>query len=73
MMVEDVIIIKQSSDCEDLWKLNRANKLKTSNFFMSKFLSRLNFLLRVWSWLRTNAGGVLNTCKSSDETSSEVD
>ena len=26
-----------------------------------------NFLWRVWSWLRTNAGGVLNTCKSNDE------
>ena len=24
-----------------------------------------NFLLRVWSWLRMNAGGVLNTCKSN--------
>ena len=23
------------------------------------------FLWRVWSWLRTNAGGVLNTCKSN--------
>ena len=32
----------------------------------------LNFLLRVWSWRRTNAGGVPNTCKSSDEASSEV-
>jgi len=25
----------------------------------------LNSLRRVWSWLRTNAGGVLNTCKSN--------
>ena len=25
------------------------------------------FLWRVWSWLRTNAGGVLNTCKSNDD------
>ena len=25
------------------------------------------FLWRVWSWLRMNAGGVLNTCKSNDE------
>ena len=24
----------------------------------------LHILWRVWSWLRTNAGGVLNTCKS---------
>ena len=24
------------------------------------------FLTRVWSWLRMNAGGVLNTCKSNE-------
>jgi hypothetical protein len=24
-----------------------------------------DFNIRVWSWLRTNAGGVLNTCKSN--------
>ena len=32
----------------------------------SNLSNRLNFLLRVWSWLRTNAGGVPNTCKSSE-------
>ena len=25
-----------------------------------------NYLMRVRSWLRMNAGGVLNTCKSND-------
>ena len=25
-----------------------------------------DILTRVWSWLRMNAGGVLNTCKSSE-------
>ena len=25
-----------------------------------------NFNMRVWSWLRMNAGGVLNTCKSNE-------
>ena len=29
-------------------------------------------LLRVWSWLRTNAGGVLNTCKSNGAPLNEV-
>ena len=24
------------------------------------------FNMRVWSWLRMNAGGVLNTCKSNE-------
>ena len=31
---------------------------------VSDFCSEI-FLWRVWSWLRTNAGGVLNTCKSN--------
>ena len=31
----------------------------------SKFCEGLN--IRVWSWLRTNAGGVPNTCKSSGD------
>ena len=29
------------------------------------FHQKQSFLWRVWSWLRTNAGGVPNTCKSS--------
>ena len=35
----------------------------------------INSLWRVWSWLRVNAGGVPNTCKSNDEAFSllEVD
>ena len=37
------------------------------------FLPDHNFLWRVWSWLRTNAGGVLNTCKSNDEVPSGMD
>ena len=27
----------------------------------------INFNIRVWSWLRTNAGGMLNTCKSNGD------
>ena len=45
------------------------NTLITLSLIISKFINnrvRLNFLLRVWSWLRTNAGGVLNTCKSNE-------
>ena len=34
------------------------------NFDLSSSEFRYNFL-RVWSWLRTNAGGVPNTCKSN--------
>ena len=39
------------------------------NFFRIKILNvseeTLNFNMRVWSWLRMNAGGVPNTCKSN--------
>ena len=31
----------------------------------SRFQNQL-FNMRVWSWLRMNAGGVLNTCKSNE-------
>ena len=31
-----------------------------------------NFYQRVWSWLRMNAGGVPNTCKSSEALASEL-
>ena len=53
-----------------LWKLNKTKRQR-------KFLSEHTLLKkqneqvkqsywRVWSWLRTNAGGVPNTCKSSE-------
>ena len=41
-------------------------------FCLPGFQARLclmTFLWRVWSWLRTNAGGVLNTCKSNGKAS----
>ena len=36
--------------------------LRSKNF---QFSQSENFYSRVWSWLRMNAGGVLNTCKSN--------
>ena len=71
MFLDDDIIEKQSR-WRLVWSLKIEQikyKVKNQQFFMSKFLELkwLNFLLRVWSWLRTNAGGVPNTCKSSDE------
>ena len=48
------------------------------SYFFIFFLCKNNRLLgvgyrisnwRVWSWLRTNAGGVLNTCKSNEKVS----
>ena len=34
-------------------------------WFWDVVVLKFYFLWRVWSWLRTNAGGVLNTCKSN--------
>ena len=61
-----------------LWKLNKVSQCAGS-IFESKQISEVNsqaiiwsrlkrliFKMRVWSWLRTNAGGVPNTCKSSE-------
>ena len=39
---------------------------------MSQKTSKIPFLLRVWSWLRMNAGGVPNTCKSSEKSWNET-
>ncbi len=42
------------------------NKSATKQNELSKAYEII--FMRVWSWLRTNAGGVPNTCKSSEET-----
>ena len=36
-------------------------EIASSDFWPDKHLN-----MRVWSWLRMNAGGVLNTCKSNE-------
>ena len=55
----------------DLWKLNSKRAGQVVELVLN-WLSPIIFLWlarilnwRVWSWLRTNAGGVLNTCKSN--------
>ena len=47
-----------------------ANFTKTLVFKIELINFRKNFS-RVWSWLRTNAGGVPNTCKSSENFAAE--
>ena len=50
--------------------LRRHQKDVTDKKSQKVLLSRnkhLNLNLRVWSWLRMNAGGVLNTCKSNGD------
>ena len=47
----------QTNPCK--WKNNEKNRQVSNDWVWS------NYYLRVWSWLRTNAGGVPNTCKSN--------
>ena len=63
-------------DHPDLWKLNNKDSQWGSSKEFQRNNERIiffiiekwnNFLWRVWSWLRTNAGGVPNTCKSNGE------
>ena len=45
---------------------NEANEV--FNKYTNKKCARVvTILSRVWSWLRTNAGGVPNTCKSNEK------
>ena len=53
-----------------LYILLRARKHSKNDFIQ---LSWLRYhLLRVWSWLRMNAGGVPNTCKSNEALLTEI-
>ena len=36
------------------------------SILVSDEVANKNQNMRVWSWLRMNAGGVLNTCKSNE-------
>ena len=56
------VVVKQFVRRLDEWSVAQANcKL------YKKQQKDSIFLWRVWSWLRVNAGGVPNTCKSNDE------
>ena len=76
---DDIIKKSQRAAYEtDLWKLNKVSISKCAGlpvlkqeqqYLRSQFASKFwvtNYKLRVWSWLRTNAGGVPNTCKSNE-------
>ena len=43
------------------WAKNYVNSFDSQELNLIKF-----FLLRVWSWLRMNAGGMPKTCKSNE-------
>ena len=53
-------VLKVRNDYKFFWELRKASKNDLSSF---GWLNTI--LLRVWSWLRMNAGGVPNTCKSN--------
>ena len=50
----------------EFWRMPSVNEFKNQTDYSSES-SVIQFLLRVWSWLRMNAGGVFNTCKSSEK------
>ena len=46
---------------------NETKHSKKDRISQELILTGENLKTRVWSWLRMNAGGVLNTCKSNGE------
>ena len=53
---------QQSQSVRQCWfKWEKQIRLSRNYFYNRAWLQR-----RVWSWLRMNAGGVLNTCKSNE-------
>ena len=58
-----------SSHFSDATESLRENEVKKQKLVFSRAKRFFKIILfwRVWSWLRTNAGGVLNTCKSNGE------
>ena len=55
----------QEKISESVFRTRTKQNSKTVKISQSWFWSGKNFYSRVWSWLRMNAGGVLNTCKSN--------
>ena len=61
---------KTNQMCRASWFNSRQQTFLNSKQYASKQIELnnrkivLTFIMRVWSWLRTNAGGVPNTCKS---------
>ena len=52
--------------CELFLKRLRNDQVKNGQLFKPVVLRESKLFMRVWSWLRMNAGGVLNTCKSNE-------
>ncbi len=60
-------IVNATRICEWQWSLKTKQNVKfwVARKFETNFNKSL-FLLRVWSWLRMNAGGMPKTCKSNE-------
>ena len=51
----------------EIKKYQKVNQKKIKKLkFIKKSLKKLKIILRVWSWLRINAGGAHKTCKSNE-------
>ena len=48
-----------------IWSKTFAKSIRLITKIIESYSSSYIFYMRVWSWLRMNAGGVPNTCKSS--------
>ena len=47
-----------------IWSKTFAKSIRLITKIIESYSSSCMFYMRVWSWLRMNAGGVPNTCKS---------
>ena len=61
-------MVKRSKRSREFIRSKTTDRTKLSEFWIGKNLkaSALTFNMRVRSWLRMNAGGVPNTCKSNE-------
>ena len=48
-----------------IWSKTFAKSIRLITKIIESYSSSYIFYMRVWSWLRMNAGGVPNTCKSN--------
>ena len=58
----------------EIKKYQKVNQKKIKKLkFIKKSLKKLKIILRVWSWLRINAGGAHKTCKSNGSRCNDID
>ena len=70
---------KKQNNKNEFYKVNfeqLVSVLSENQNWVKKYINSakryITINLRVWFWLRTNAGGVLNTCKSNERSNTLV-